>query len=175
MIGLLAAVRRPELFRSLTLVGASPRYLEDEGYHGGLTRADVDELLTAMEENYVGWSRATAPVVMANPDRPELAEELAASFVRTAHDTALGFARAIFESDHRSELGRVRTPTLVVQASDDPMVPAEVAEHLHRNIPGSRLALLAATGHFPHVSGPAEIVRVVRAFLGDLDRGVPAA
>lgn len=175
MIGLLAAVRRPELFSSLTMVGASPRYLDDAGYQGGFSRSDLDDLLTAMEENYVGWSQATAPVVMANPERPELAEELTASFLRTQRDTALGFARAIFESDFRAELPGVRTPTLVVQAAEDPMVPAAVAEHLHGQIPGSRLVRLAATGHFPHVSGPVELERVIRTFLTDLHRGNPAA
>lgn len=165
MIGVLAAVRRPELFRTLTLIGASPRYLDDTGYVGGFARSDIDDLLTAMEENYVGWSRATAPVVMANPDRPELAEELAASFVRTRRDTALGFARAIFESDHRGALAGVSTPTLVVQSSEDPMVPAQVGAYLHEHIAGSEYVLLDATGHFPHVSGPDETVRVVRRFL----------
>lgn len=175
MIGLLAAVRRPELFSSLVMVGASPRYLDDADYQGGFSRSDLDDLLTAMEENYVGWSRATAPMVMANPERPELAEELAASFLRTQRDTALGFARAIFESDFRSELARVRTPTLVIQAAEDPMVPASVAQHLHARIPGSRLVLLSATGHFPHVSGPDELERVIRGFLTDLRRDHPAA
>ena len=165
MIGVLAAGRRPDLFGTLSLIGASPRYLDDEDYRGGFGRADVDGLLDAMEDNYVGWSEATAPVVMGNPDRPELAEELARSFVRTQRHTALGFARAIFLGDHRDALAGVRTPTLVVQAAEDPMVPAEVGAYLHARIAGSELARLSATGHFPHVSGPEETTRVVRDFL----------
>lgn len=175
MIGLLAAVRRPECFRSLTMVGASPRYLNDDGYFGGFTRTDLDDLLTSMEDNFVGWAHATAPVVMANPDRPELAEALEASFLRTARHTALGFARAIFESDHRAELARVRTPTLVVQSAEDPMVPTEVAEFLHAHIADSRLVLLSTTGHFPHVSGPAAIADAIRCFVDGLEHDASVA
>lgn len=175
IIGLLAAGQRPELFASVALIGASPRYLDDEGYRGGFSREDLDGLLQAMEENYVGWSQATAPLVMANPDRPELAEELAESFLRTQRRTALGFARAIFESDHRAALADVVTPTLVVQTAADPMVPTEVGAYLHAAIADSHYEELSATGHFPHVSGPEETTRVVRTFIDGQDRDATAA
>jgi sigma-B regulation protein RsbQ len=35
MIGGPAAVRRPELFDRLVVVGPSPRYIDDDGYRGG--------------------------------------------------------------------------------------------------------------------------------------------
>ena len=165
MIGLLASVERPDLFSELVLVGGSPRYLDDDGYVGGLTREDVDGLLAAMESNYLGWSRALAPNVMGNPGRPELTEELADSFARTESRIATEFARAIFLSDHRRDLAQVTVPTLVVQASEDPMVPEQVARHLAALVPGARLELLSATGHFPHLSGADETARVVRRFL----------
>jgi sigma-B regulation protein RsbQ len=170
MIGVLAAVDRPDLFASLTLIGASPRYLDDGDYVGGFTRAAVDELLEAMEANYLGWAGSLAPYAMGNPDRPELAEELAAAFARTRAAVAVDFARAIFLSDFRDVLPLVRTPTLVVQAGADPMVPAEVGRYLAQQIPGARLTALEATGHFPHVSGPEETAGVLRAFLAGIAR-----
>jgi sigma-B regulation protein RsbQ len=167
MIGLLGSNQRPDLFASLSLIGASPRYLDDDGYVGGFTREAVDGLLEAMQSNYLGWSRSLAPVVMANPDRPELAEELAESFARTQQTAAVDFARAIFLSDFRDELGSVTVPTLVVQAGDDPMVPAPVGRYLADTIPGSRLVQLQATGHFPHISGPGETARALTSFLDE--------
>lgn len=171
MIGALAAIARPELFLSLTLIGASPCYLDSPGYVGGLTREGVDELLAAMEANYLGWSRSLAPAVMGNPDRPELSEELAQSFARTRDRIAVDFARAIFLSDYRAEVGEVVVPTLILQASSDPMVPAEVGDYLHDHISGSRLVRLSATGHFPHISGPDETSEVVRQFLSEVEAG----
>lgn len=168
MIGVLAAGARPDLFSDLVLVGGSPRYLDDpaDGYTGGFTCEDVDGLLAAMDGDYLSWSRSLAPLVMGNPDRPELADELADSFARADTRAATSFARAIFLGDHRAALARVRTRTLVVQPAEDPMVPVEVASYLSAGIAGSELVLLSATGHFPHVSGVDETTRVVRAFLG---------
>src|SRR5688572_19822265 len=83
MIGVLAARRAPERFGALVLVGPSPRYLDDEGYRGGFSRKDIDELLDSLDSNYLGWSSAMAPAIMGNPDRPALGEELVNSFCRT--------------------------------------------------------------------------------------------
>lgn len=171
MIGVLAAGERPELFRALVLVGGSARYLNDVGYVGGFEQEDVDGLLVTMESNFLAWSEATAPLAMGNPDRPELAEQLLDSFGRNQTRAAVSFARAIFLSDHRPDLRQVRTPTLVVQAAQDPMVPSSAAEQLHAGIAGSRYAQLDATGHFPHVSGPDETASVIRAFLDEVAPG----
>src|SRR3712207_2865265 len=51
MIGVLAAAREPGRLGSLVLVGPSPRYIDDDGYTGGLTREDVDGLLGSLESN----------------------------------------------------------------------------------------------------------------------------
>lgn len=168
MIGVLAEVRRPDLFSALVLVGGSPRYLDAPGYVGGFTRPQIDELLEAMESNFVGWSQGLAPVAMGNADRPELAEELAGSFARSERRILVEFARAIFLSDHRAALPRVTVPTLVLQTATDPMVPDSVAEHLHAQLPASTLVHLGAEGHFPHLSRPDETADVIRRYLDGL-------
>ena len=83
MIGVLAATGEPERFAALVLLDPSPRYIDDGGYRGGFSAADIDELLESLDSNYLGWSAAMAPVIMGNPDRPELGEELTNSFCRT--------------------------------------------------------------------------------------------
>ena len=165
MIGVLAAIRAPGRFGKLVLVGPSPRYVNDEGYVGGFGRADIDELLDSLDSNYLGWSRAMAPVIMGRPDRPELGDELTNSFCRTDPDIARHFARVTFLSDNRADLGKVAVPTLVLQCSNDVIAPTAVGEYVHRAIPGSRLAILSATGHCPNLSAPDETVEAIRAFL----------
>jgi sigma-B regulation protein RsbQ len=165
MIGVLAAKRAPERLGMLVLVGPSPRYIDDEGYAGGFSRADIKELLESMDANFLGWSSAMAPAIMGNPDRPELGEELTESFCRTDPDIAAGFARATFLSDNRADLASVRLPALVLQCSDDVIAPNAVGEYVHREIPGSVFVQLAATGHCPNLSAPRETVDAIRDFV----------
>jgi sigma-B regulation protein RsbQ len=165
MIGVLAAVRRPDRFARLVLVSPSPRYLDDEGYVGGFRPADIDELLESLESNYLGWSSAMAPVIMGNPDRPELGAELTESFCRTDPEIARRFARVTFLSDNRADLAQVRIPALVLQCSSDAIAPVSVGEYVDRQLPESSLVVLRATGHCPNLSAPEETVAAMKAFL----------
>ena len=165
MIGVLAAVRDPGRFSRLVLVGPSPRYVDDGDYVGGFSRADIDELLESLDSNYLGWSRAMAPVIMGTPDRPELGEELTDSFCRTDPEIARQFARVTFLSDNRDDLAAVTVPTLVLQCSRDVIAPATVGDFVHAAIPDSRLVVMSATGHCPNLSAPEETISAIRAFL----------
>ena len=167
MIGVLAANQEPDRFAALVLVAPSPRYVDDDGYVGGFSRPDIEELLESLDSNYLGWSAAMAPVLMANPDRPELGQELANSFCRTDPEIARHFARVTFLSDNRADLARVRVPALVLQCADDVIAPLEVGDYLHRELAGSTLVRLEATGHCPNLSAPGETVAAIKAFLSD--------
>jgi sigma-B regulation protein RsbQ len=165
MIGVLAQAAEPERFASLVLVGPSPRYIDDEAYRGGFGEADIVEMLESLDSNYLGWSAAMAPAIMNNPDRPELGEELTTSFCRMDPAIASQFARVTFLSDNRPDLADVTVPTLVLQCTDDLIAPVEVGTYVRDAIPGSRLAMLEATGHCPQLSAPEETIRAISAFV----------
>jgi sigma-B regulation protein RsbQ len=165
MIGVLAFQQAPELFGALVMVGPSPRYVNDGDYTGGFSRTDIAGLLDSLESNHLGWSAQMAPVIMGNPDRPELGEELTNSFCRTDPEIAHRFARVTFLSDNRADLATVTVPTLVLQCTDDVIAPEVVGRYVHEAIPGSVFTKLAATGHCPNLSAPEETTAAIRAFL----------
>lgn len=165
MIGVLAAQRRPHLFDSLVLLAPSPSYLNDGDYVGGFERDDIDRLLDTLDSNHFGWARMMAPVIMGNLDRPELAGALGDSFCRMDPAVARHFARVTFLADHRNALAEVPVPSLLLQCSDDDLAAPSIGEYLARRMPDSELVHLAATGHCPHMSAPAEVVQTVAGFL----------
>lgn len=167
MISLLASLKRPDLFSRLVLIGASPRYLNDDGYVGGFDQATLDAFYSQMATNYFAWVSGFAPAAMANPERPALAQDFAATLKSIRPDIAQSVARVIFQSDYRKEVPRLDKKTLVIQANSDIAVPMEVAEYLHRNIEGSRLQIVNAEGHFPHISAPEEVIAAIRTFIQD--------
>jgi sigma-B regulation protein RsbQ len=166
IVGALAATAEPERFSRLVMIGPSPCYIDDDGYTGGFSRADIDGLLDSLESNYLGWSAAMAPAIMGNEDRPELGEELTQLFCATDPEIAKHFARVTFLSDNRADLPRVPVPTLVLQCSSDVIAPDGVGDYVHRHLPDSRLVRLKATGHCPNLSAPEETTAAIRAFLG---------
>lgn len=165
MIGLLAAIRQPSRFASLMMVAPSPRYINDPPYVGGFERDDVDNLLSLMDHNYIGWASYLAPVLIGNPDRPDLGAELEQSFCSTDPKAAQSFARATFFGDNRADLARAPVPSLILQVRDDALAPMAVGRYLSEHMPGSELAVLEATGHCPHMSHPQLTIDVMKQYL----------
>ena len=166
VVGLLASIREPRLFSRLILVGPSPCYVNHPpDYHGGFERADIEGLLDLMDKNYIGWANFLAPVVVKNPERPEIARELEESFCSTDPRVARRFAEATFLSDYRGELRKAPVPSLIMQCTDDAIAPREVGEYMSLHTPRSTLRVLEATGHCPHMSHPEETARVIREYL----------
>jgi sigma-B regulation protein RsbQ len=165
MIGLLAALERPEYFSNIVMVGPSPCYINDGDYIGGFERKDIEELLETMEKNYIGWANFIAPNIMGNKERPELSEELTGSFCSTDPVIASQFARATFFSDNRNDLAKLKTPSLILQCSDDIIAPLEVGAFLHHHLPQSELKIMRAKGHCPHMSEPQETIKLIQEYL----------
>ena len=165
MIGVLAANREPVRFGALILVGPSARYVNVEGYVGGFEQSDIDVLLDSLDLNYLGWSAMMAPIIIGNPDRPELGDQLTSSFCSIDPAIARQFAQVTFLSDNREDLSRVTVPTLVLQSSDDVIAPLSAGVYVHEQIAGSKLVVLTSTGHVPNLSDPDQLVKEIRSFV----------
>ena len=164
-MGIIASQKDPELFKSLILVGPSPSYINDGDYVGGFTKPEIDELLESLDQNHLGWSMTMAPVIMGNPDKAALTEELSNSFCRTDPKIAKHFARTTFLTDKREIISNVKMPCLILQCSDDVIAPKIVGEYMHQQMPGSKLVILKATGHCPQLSAPEETIDEIKKFL----------
>lgn len=165
MIGILAAITEPERFEKLVLIGPSPCYINDEEYVGGFDREDIEGLLELLDDNYLGWSSTMAPTIMGHPDRPELGQELTNSFCQTNPEIAKQFARVTFLSDNRADLPKLKTPSLILQCSEDVIAPEAVGRYLNRTLVASRLVILNATGHCPNLSAPDETIAAMKTFV----------
>jgi sigma-B regulation protein RsbQ len=164
-IALLATVAAPERFLAQVLVGPSPCYVNDGDYVGGFNAEDIDGLLDTMEKNFVDWSRRMAPAIMGAPNQPELGEELTRSFCRNDPAVARHFARVTFTADIRAAVPQTRVPALILQCSDDLIVPREVGDWLHRQMPDSTLNVIDNVGHCPHLSAPTASSQAIERFL----------
>jgi sigma-B regulation protein RsbQ len=166
MIGLLAAIEKPRCFSHIIMIGPSPCYINDGKYIGGFEQKDIEGLLETMERNYIGWANFLAPNIMGHKDRPELGQELTESFCSTDPVIAGQFAKATFFSDNRGDLAKLKTPSLILQCSEDIIAPLEVGDFLHGQLPNSTLKVMKATGHCPHMSEPEETILLIKDYLG---------
>lgn len=166
MAGLLAAIQRPRQFNRLVLIGASPRYANADGYHGGFSKEDIAATYAALNRNYGEWSKQLAAATMSNnPAHLSLTDAFAQSLARVPQEIMLMVLCSILQTDHRADLARVSVPTLLIQSSEDFFVPLSVAELIRTSIPDCHLTVIPAKGHLPHVSAPDEVAAAIHQFL----------
>jgi sigma-B regulation protein RsbQ len=164
-ISLLSSISNNKIFEKLILVCPSPKFLNEDGYTGGFDQKDIDGLIDAIESNYLGWSKAIAPVIMSNVERPELSNELEKSFCSNNPEIAIHFAKVTFLCDNRNALEKVKTKTLVLQSKTDNLAAVSVGEYVHDNIKNSVFKILETDGHCPHLSHPNETILAIKEFL----------
>lgn len=68
-------------------------------------------------------------------------------------------------------LGEIQAPTLVVAGRYDFLFPPEHQAILANRLPNARLELIERAGHNPQVEQPAEVIRVIKSFLADVNHG----
>ncbi len=164
MIGMLAARKAPQLFKTMIMASPNACYVNEPGYEGGFEKEELEALILSVGAGK-GWTKMLAPAIMGNPERPALAEELEALFCQMDPDVAKDFARLVFLSDHRPLLAEHRTPTLLLQTTDDFVAPVTAGDYIRRYIQNATFVQMSATGHVPQASAPDETIKVIRDYL----------
>lgn len=96
---------------------------------------------------------------------PSVVARYEASLLRVSSESYVRACLALRDTDLASEVRAIVSPTLVVAGSEDVATPVADLERLHREIPGSRLLVLAGAGHLSNVEQPEMFSSAVERFL----------
>ncbi|XP_062090722.1 probable esterase KAI2 [Humulus lupulus] len=167
MIGCIASVKRPQLFNSLVLVGASPRYINTDDYEGGFEKSEIEDIISNVESNFYNWATHFSTLVVDTCD-PHSVDKFAKCLSRMNPGVALQLAKMVFYSDERDVLERVEIPCTIIQTSSDIVVPDSVGFYMQKKIKGpSTVEIISnAKGHFPQLTTHHEFLDVLRVVLG---------
>ncbi|KAL5556849.1 hypothetical protein UlMin_039085 [Ulmus minor] len=162
IVGLIAAVTRPDLFSKMVMIAASPRYLNDVDYYGGFEQEDLDQLFGAMRDNYKAWCSGFAPLAVGGDMESAAVQEFSRTLFNMRPDIALSVAQTIFQSDMREVLGMVAVPCHILQSVKDLAVPVIVSEYLHQHLGGESIVeVMSSDGHLPQLSSPDIVIPVL--------------
>jgi len=168
IIGLLASIKKPAYFTKLVMVCPTPCFLNlPPDYFGGFDEADLHELLSLMDKNYIGWAEYLAPLVMGVNNSETLINELSGSFCSTDPVFAKSFAKATFFSDHRTTLNKAKHPTLIFQSDKDVLAAKSIGEYIHNEIQHSSLEVIEAEGHCLLMTHPEKIAPLLMKYINE--------
>ncbi len=84
-------------------------------------------------------------------------------------DVALGDYLACDAFDALHQIGRIQVPVLVVGSQQDHLTPVKYSTYLADRIPGARLSILPATGHYAPLENPTALNRLIVQFIEVLE------
>lgn len=85
--------------------------------------------------------------------------------------TIFGYSQLLNGWTVMDRLSEIKVPTLVLAGRHDFLFPPEHQAILADRLPNAQLELIECAGHNPHMERPAEVIQIVRRFLGTANPG----
>ena len=166
----LFAATHPQRTTALVLMGTFPRTMRAPDYPIGVSEADIDTRLAAIEED--DWAPAVTKEWLSRAG-PEILLDPAALRWYTSYvlrGASPGANRAIrlmnAEIDIRHVLSTISVPTLVLYRAGECYRGG--ARFMGERIPAARVVELAGTDHLPWEGDWESVVDEIQQFLGEL-------
>lgn len=159
------ALTWPEKITRLVLIGATPCFVNREGWPHGVADEIFEQFSRNLAEDYVGTIRRFLSLQAQGSDavRTVLSELRARLLAQPrpaegALEAGLGILRG---TDLRGDVARLPVPVTLIHGSGDKLAPVDAARWLERVIPDSRLHEIGGAGHAPFLSHADEVAEII--------------
>jgi pimeloyl-[acyl-carrier protein] methyl ester esterase len=161
---------RPRRVASLILIGATPRFVADDGWPHGLDEKTVSDFIEGYASNPAATLRRfLALQTFGDDSRKHLLHRLSeTACLPHAGQTPQALAdglRILADTDLRAELAAIEQPVCLIHGDGDALMPPDAARWLANTLPRARLNILKNRGHAPLISACDECVAAARAHL----------
>jgi pimeloyl-ACP methyl ester carboxylesterase len=127
------------------------------------------EIVRGINERFAEFAPEFVDRMLSEETSADLREDVMQDFLSTSRETHLADFRACDSFDRMDRVSAIRLPTLVINGSEDGLIPLKYGEYLANNIPGAVMKVMHGTGHIPVLERPTELVAITTAFSNSLD------
>jgi 3-oxoadipate enol-lactonase len=155
------AARRPEIVRALILCDTAHRIGTQDSWN---TR-----IATVREKGLSAIADGVMKLWFTPTFHAERQAELAGCRNMLSRQPVEGYngtCVALREADHTEIVKRISVPTLCLVGDQDGSTPPALVKSMADLIPGAEFAVIKDAGHIPCIERPAELVALIRDFLG---------
>lgn len=175
----LAAAQQFSSVAKLALIGATPKYVQGDGWTQAMPLSVLEQFARNLEQDYAGTlNRFLSLQVSAGEERGVLRRLREEMFRYGEPPTAALHAglRLLKEDDRRAALPGLSVPALILHGDRDRIAPPGAARYLAEHLPQARLEMIRGGGHAPFLSHPMEFVEKLKDFIengGTSEAGLP--
>jgi len=153
----------------LVAPAAIPFLLKTHDNPTGVDEAVLDQLRAVLAEDFPGWAEANAEAYFAGTASRAMIDATMQMMNLVSHQAMLTMSQNQTTTDFRSELARIRTPTLLIHGDCDVSAPVELTSRpAAALIPGARLAIYEGGPHGLYFTHKARLNQDIVRFVASL-------
>ncbi len=161
MLAWWVSVNYPERVTQLVTVAAAPKFTGDENWPG-VPLSVLNQFSTRLINQYEETlSDFLLLQLRGSSENQALLAELKTQFSPMKTTALMGGLRLLCETDLRTDLSRIKIPSLHVFGGMDTLVPASVIASLKPLLVDGQCALIKRAGHIPFLSHTNEFLKLL--------------
>lgn len=167
MVALAAATLNHNVINALIIVGASPRFVNDNDWQASLPPKLLLDFENLLRNNWQATlSRFLALQVLSNHNQQVMRHLRSLIFAHPPDINALHVGLTILQhTDLRLKLSQITCDTLVLLGERDTLVPVAIANDLAQLKPNWKIRVLMNAGHLPFVTHQTEFIKIIKDWL----------
>ncbi len=150
-------IENPQKFRKLVLVSGTPKFIKDETFPQGLSKALFRNLEKKVISNQELGIRFFYDLVGNFP--------ILKTMPKFKRDEILKSLARLKTEDIRHLLPKIDIPVLLIHGDQDQICRVETSKYMAELIPKSRLVVFEGVGHAPFLEQPDRFNKIVSEFL----------
>jgi len=165
MLAQATVLARPELIRTLTLIGTASTFPEAvrDGMRARAQALRADGMKAVLQSSLERWY---TPEFLIG--RPDIVDRVTKTILTDDPAIQAAIWEMIAGFEVRDRLGEIQCPTLVLVGERDPSTPPSVAAVLAEGIPGARMVVIPNASHIVTVEAPVAMNAELQRFMGAL-------
>ena len=169
LVAMRLALAQPAKVGRLALVGATPRFVNGDGWQNGVAAEVFRQFADQVEGDYQAtMDRFLGLQAFGGESSRGTIRSLRERFLlRPAPQREVLHAalQILLETDLRGELPALNMPVLLLHGERDTLAPAAAAQWMAQQLPQARLQVIAGCSHAPFLSHPTAFVQAVTDFM----------
>ena len=117
------------------------------------------------------FAKKRVPLILAPQTSEAIRQEVIEAMRKIDKRTYRWSTRAVWTADYRSDLPRIRIPTLIAIGEYDQLTASALSEELHRGISGSTFTIIPKASHLSNLDNPGFFNRMVEDFILSIKKG----
>ena len=168
LLAMQAALFSPRRVAGLILIGATPCFVQRDGWSESQPASLLEEFAAAVAaDSPAAIKRFVALFNQGDTKARAIGREIARNVLPMLPPTATLLAGLdwLREADLRERVREIACPVLLIHGEHDPLMPLAAARWLGEHLPRARLKVFPEAAHTPFLNDPEAFIRLAGDFL----------